>query len=191
MHLFPLSLSSFLSPLPSAFSFLVPSCLSRGRKSLNLETPTGNYSSFGIPEIECKESDLLCLPSSWVARWASGSSHRAAGSVAEGNSKRSSSRPSCCCGKPPSAPAWGWQFNHALFITGEPRLCLFSLVLDFIPFTNSRQRTCFNLQPLKSSAREQYLPFQALLEKTFFFFLEGWGGRFFSCLVYQFLLVLA
>lgn len=33
-HLFPFSLSSFLSPLPSTLSLLARSCLSRGRKSL-------------------------------------------------------------------------------------------------------------------------------------------------------------
>lgn len=69
VHLFPFSLSSSLSPLPLTLSFLVPSCLSKGRKSLKLETPTGSYSSSGTLEIEYKGSDLLCFPSSWVARW--------------------------------------------------------------------------------------------------------------------------
>lgn len=70
VHLFPFSLSSFLSPLPLTLPLLAISCLSRGRKSLELNTPMGSHSSSGMSEMEGEGTDLLPPPSSSVARWA-------------------------------------------------------------------------------------------------------------------------
>lgn len=40
----------------------------------------------------------------------------------------------------------------------------------------------FNLQPLRSTAREQHLPFKVFLGKTFFFFFGGLRGKIFLLL---------
>lgn len=61
VHLLPFSRISFLPPSPLILSLLATSCLSKGRKKLELSAVTGYYSSFGISETEGEGQNLQPL----------------------------------------------------------------------------------------------------------------------------------
>lgn len=186
VHLFPFSLSSFLSPLPLTLSLLAPSCLSRGRKSLELGSPTGSHSSSGTSEMEGKGSDLLPLPGSWVARWARGSSSRAAGfAAAEGNSKRRDAHwaPAVAADSLFLPQHGGGSLTMDYLFTVAPSLCLFSLLLEFHPLYYHRAKNLVSAFSLSGVLRGNIICFLGhLWEKPFFL---GWRGKIFlllSCL---------
>lgn len=187
MHLLPFSPIPFLPPSPLILSLLATSCLSKGRKKLELSAVTGYYSSFGISETEGEGQNLQ--PLALILQGGQGKAAVGQQNLLLQETRRGdATEPQLVL----LTAAWGWQLNSGLFIyyTTQSTL-IFTPSGVSSPLVPWGKDLGFTLQSPRSAAKKYHLFFLGhLLEKPFLGGEEGGRIFLFSSPVYEFFLVL-